>query len=175
MGIETLSLLPKITPRTYVVLEIGIWMLEGLHTIRRSPHLAIFTNLLPDHLDAFESMEEYGAAKTSIYRYQGPDDIALFNADNDYTCRYGREAHGSNVWYFSPSQRSAFERDHHLFGGHFATRTRLHCAARITWRTCRRPHWPRSCSDSARAPFARPLRSSNRCLIGWKWCERWMA
>jgi UDP-N-acetylmuramoylalanine--D-glutamate ligase len=111
MGIETLSLLPKITPETYVVLEIGVWMLEGLHTIRRSPHLAIFTNLLPDHLDAFDSLEEYGAAKTSIYRYQGPDDIALFNADNDYTCRYGREAPGGHIWYFSPSQRIAFERD----------------------------------------------------------------
>ena len=71
MGIETLSLLPKITPQTYVVLEIGVWMLEGLHAIRRSPHLAIFTNLLPDHLDAFESMEEYGAAKSEYLSLPG--------------------------------------------------------------------------------------------------------
>ena len=63
---------PKITPRTLCgARQIGIWMLEGLHTIRRSPHLAIFTNLLPDHLDAFESMEDYGAAKTSIYPLPG--------------------------------------------------------------------------------------------------------
>ena len=58
-GIETLSLLPQITPERWVVLEIGDWMCEGLHAIRRSPHLAIFTNVLPDHLDAFDSMDDY--------------------------------------------------------------------------------------------------------------------
>ncbi len=100
-GIETLALLPQITPDRWVVLELGNWMLEGLHTVRRSPHLAIFTNLLPDHLNAYDSMEDYGEAKTSIFRYQGMGDIALFNADNDYSRRYGHEAPASHVWFYS--------------------------------------------------------------------------
>lgn len=92
-GIETLSLLPQITPDRWTVLELGNWMLEGLHTVRRSPQLAIFTNLMPDHLDAYDSMEDYGQAKTSIFRYQrGAGDLALFNADNPYTQRYAAEA-----------------------------------------------------------------------------------
>src|SRR5215472_6341153 len=66
-GIETLSLLPRITPDRWVVLELGNFMLEGLHDVRRSPHLAIFTNLLPDHLNAYDSMDDYGAAKSSIF------------------------------------------------------------------------------------------------------------
>ena len=109
-GIETLSLLPEITPDRWVVLELGNWMLEGLHTVRRSPHLAIFTNLLPDHLDAYDSMEDYGEAKSAIFRYQGMGDIALFNADNDYTRRYGDEAPGSHVWFYSAERGVAWPR-----------------------------------------------------------------
>ncbi|HEU5348045.1 MAG TPA: UDP-N-acetylmuramoyl-L-alanine--D-glutamate ligase, partial [Ktedonobacterales bacterium] len=110
-NIETLSLLPEITADDWVVLELGNWMLEGLHTIRRSPQLAIFTNLLPDHLNAYDSMEDYGEAKSSIFRYQGEHDIALFNADNTYTLRYGQQAPAGNVWYYSPDQRTAWRRD----------------------------------------------------------------
>jgi UDP-N-acetylmuramoylalanine--D-glutamate ligase len=110
-GIETLSLLPQITPERWVVLELGNFMLEGLHTIRRSPRLAIFTNLLPDHLNAYDSMDDYGAAKSSIFRYQGPDDLALFNADNAYTLHYSAEAPAGGVWLYRPSTGEAHRRD----------------------------------------------------------------
>jgi UDP-N-acetylmuramoylalanine--D-glutamate ligase len=110
-GIETLSLLPEITPDRWVVLELGNFMLEGLHPIRRSPHVAIFTNLLPDHLNAYASMDEYGEAKTSVFRYQRLGDIALFNADNEYTAHYAGEAPSANTWLYSPSQSSAWRRD----------------------------------------------------------------
>jgi len=56
-------------------------------------------------------MEDYGEAKSSIFRYQGPDDIALFNADNAYTLRYGQEAPAGTVWYYSPQTRTAWLRD----------------------------------------------------------------
>jgi UDP-N-acetylmuramoylalanine--D-glutamate ligase len=101
-GIETLSLLPQITPERWVVLELGNWMLEGLHPIRRSPQLAIFTNLLPDHLNAYDSMEEYGEAKSSIFRYQGAGDIAIFNAENSYTRAYAEQAPAEHVWLYTP-------------------------------------------------------------------------
>jgi UDP-N-acetylmuramoylalanine--D-glutamate ligase len=110
-GIETLSLLPQLTPERWVVLELGNFMLEGLHDVRRSPHLAIFTNLLPDHLNAYDSMDDYGAAKSSIFRYQGPNDLALFNADNDYTRRYSSEAPAGSVWLYSPEAGEAQRRD----------------------------------------------------------------
>jgi UDP-N-acetylmuramoylalanine--D-glutamate ligase len=109
--IETLSLLPEITADRWTVLELGNWMLEGLHTIRRSPRVAIFTNLLPDHLNAYTSMEDYGAAKTAIYRYQTPDDTAIFNYDNDYTRRYGADAPSRDVWFYSPERAAAWPRD----------------------------------------------------------------
>jgi UDP-N-acetylmuramoylalanine--D-glutamate ligase len=109
-GIETLSLLPAITPDRWTVLELGNWMLEGLHPIRRSPHLAIFTNLLPDHLNSYASMADYGEAKTAIYRYQRPNDIAIFNHDNAYTRRYGAGAPSEHVWFYSPERGIAWPR-----------------------------------------------------------------
>ncbi len=110
-GIETVSLLPEITPDRWTVLELGNWMLEGLHTVRRSPQLSIFTNLLPDHLDSYDSMEDYGQAKTSIFRYQRAGDLALFNTDNDYTQRYANEASGADVWLFSAERGVSYPRD----------------------------------------------------------------
>jgi UDP-N-acetylmuramoylalanine--D-glutamate ligase len=110
-NIETLSLLPEITPDRWVVLELGNWMLEGLHTIQRSPQLAIFTNLLPDHLDAYDGMEDYGQAKTSIFRYQRTGDRALFNATNDYTRRYATEAQAGEVWLYDPNRGVSYPRE----------------------------------------------------------------
>jgi UDP-N-acetylmuramoylalanine--D-glutamate ligase len=110
-GIETLSLLPQITPDRWTVLELGNWMLEGLHTVRRSPQFAIFTNLLPDHLDTYDSMEDYGQAKTSIFRYQRAGDVALFNADNDFTRRFASEATGGAVWLYSAEQGVSYPRE----------------------------------------------------------------
>ena len=109
--VQTLALLPQITPESWVVLELGNWMLEGLHTVRRSPHLAIFTNLLPDHLNAYDDMDDYGEAKTSIFRYQGAADTAIFNADNDYTLRYSHHAPAGAVWLYSPQHELAYPRD----------------------------------------------------------------
>src|SRR6266849_6170875 len=47
-GIETLSLLPTITPQTLVVLELSSWQLEGLAPHKLSPSVAVMTNIYPD-------------------------------------------------------------------------------------------------------------------------------
>jgi len=125
-GIETLSLLAEATPGRWVVLELGSWMLEGLDAIQQSPHLAIFTNLMPDHLNTYGSMEEYGEAKTSIYRYQTAKDTAIFNFDNAYSHRYGGEAPAGQVWYYSPAQRASFSRDEPLTVKRFAYAGAIH-------------------------------------------------
>src|SRR5260370_19958409 len=56
-------------------------------------------------------MEEYGEAKASIFRYQRPYDVAIFNADNDFSRAYATQAPAGAVWLYSPSQRVAYPRD----------------------------------------------------------------
>jgi UDP-N-acetylmuramoylalanine--D-glutamate ligase len=109
-GVETLSLLPQICKETLVVLELSSWQLEGLapHTI--SPAVAVMTNVYPDHLNTYSSMEEYAETKANIFRYQSPNGLAIFNYDNPWTCRFGKEAPGK-TWFTSIELGGSFERE----------------------------------------------------------------
>jgi UDP-N-acetylmuramoylalanine--D-glutamate ligase len=79
------SLLPEVAsigPGDPVVLELSSFQLEDLSAVGRSPHIALLLNLSPNHLDRHGSMEQYLAAKMQIFAYQGPEDVALLNADD---------------------------------------------------------------------------------------------
>lgn len=82
MGRSALAYLPQITPETPVVIELSSWQLEGLGEHRLSPHIAVFTNLSPDHLNRYESMDDYLDAKLNIARYQQPGDWFVVNKDD---------------------------------------------------------------------------------------------
>jgi UDP-N-acetylmuramoylalanine--D-glutamate ligase len=64
------------------VLELSSFQLEDLAAVGRSPHIALLLNLSPNHLDRHGSMEAYLAAKMQIFAYQGPEDVAILNADD---------------------------------------------------------------------------------------------
>src|SRR5437588_1674527 len=108
-GIETLSLLPSITPETLVVLELSSWQLEGLAPHALSPAVAVMTNIYPDHLDTYANMEEYVGAKANIFRYQHASDLAIFNYDNPWTRRLGEEA-VAETWFTSVERGGSFAR-----------------------------------------------------------------
>jgi UDP-N-acetylmuramoylalanine--D-glutamate ligase len=109
-GVETLSLLPSITPETQVVLELSSWQLEALEPHKISPSVAIMTNVYPDHLDTYDGMEDYAAAKANIFRHQKSGDLAVFNYDNDWTRRMGEEAPAEQTWFTSLARGGSFKR-----------------------------------------------------------------
>ena len=97
-------LLPDVdgmTPEDMAVVELSSFQLM---TMEQSPNVAVFTNLSPNHLDYHHTMEEYTAAKLNIFSHQGPDDMAIFNYDNDITRSLARQAPGKSVL-FSRKQR----------------------------------------------------------------------
>ncbi len=108
-GVETLSLLPQITPETWVVLELSSWQLEGLAPHNISPPVAVMTNVYPDHLDTYDSMEQYAEAKAAIFRNQHATDLAIFNYDNPWTRHFGEEAPGQ-AWFASLERGGSFAR-----------------------------------------------------------------
>ena len=75
----------------YAVLELSSFQLM---TMKHSPHIAVVTNLAPNHLDVHRDMAEYVAAKENIFRHQSGQDVAVFNADNDITAEQSRRAPG---------------------------------------------------------------------------------
>lgn len=81
----------KMRPDDVAVLELSSFQLMGM---KQSPHVAVVTNLSPNHLDIHKDMEEYVAAKENIYQYQGNRDTVVLNMDNDITAGFVSKARG---------------------------------------------------------------------------------
>ncbi|HEV8677586.1 MAG TPA: UDP-N-acetylmuramoyl-L-alanine--D-glutamate ligase, partial [Candidatus Paceibacterota bacterium] len=77
-GVSTLSHLASVTQDTVAVLELDSWQLQGFGEARISPHIAVFTTFMPDHMNYYHnSMEEYFADKANIFINQKPDDTLI--------------------------------------------------------------------------------------------------
>lgn len=59
------------------VVELSSFQLEAIERLR--PHVAVLTNLSPDHLDRYPSAEAYYEAKRAIFRNQTTADFAVLN------------------------------------------------------------------------------------------------
>ena len=82
-----------------VVLELSSWLLEGLEEIKMSPHIAVFTNIYPDHLNTYKDIDDYAAAKKSIFKFQNAQDYCVVNRDNKFTRGMGREIPSQRFWF----------------------------------------------------------------------------
>ncbi len=77
-GVATLPLLKKVKKGDFVVLELDSWQLQGFGESRVSPHIAVFTNFMRDHLNYYKgNMRRYFADKANIYKYQTKGDVLV--------------------------------------------------------------------------------------------------
>lgn len=65
-----LAILSKIKPDDIIVLELSSFQLQQLGRVKASPHIAVLTNLTPNHLDRHGTFKNYCDAKENIFRYQ---------------------------------------------------------------------------------------------------------
>ncbi|TQO38051.1 UDP-N-acetylmuramoylalanine--D-glutamate ligase [Arenibacter algicola] len=66
----------------YYVLEISSFQLDGIVDFK--PHIAILTNITPDHLDRYEyKFEDYIASKFRIAKNQTKEDYLIYDADDE--------------------------------------------------------------------------------------------
>ncbi len=79
IGRPVFESLPDITPETILVLEMSSHQLEFMC---HSPHIAVITNLYPEHLDHYNSFSEYATAKAQIYLHQTPSDYFFYDFDS---------------------------------------------------------------------------------------------
>ena len=65
--------------RTFVV-ELSSFQLENIHHFKCD--IALLLNVTPDHLDRYQSFEDYALAKERVFLNQTKRDYAVLNADN---------------------------------------------------------------------------------------------
>lgn len=75
-----------------------------LTQMTQSPHVAVITNVAPNHLDWHTDMQEYIDAKKNLVAHQNNEDCAVLNLDNDTTVSFAKECLAP-VSYFSRRHR----------------------------------------------------------------------
>jgi len=71
----------------YFVLELSSFQLDGIKNFR--PHIAVLTNITPDHLDRYANkFENYIASKFRIILNQTKQDYLIYDADDEVISTY---------------------------------------------------------------------------------------
>ncbi len=90
-------LLPRITeiePDDFVVAELSSFQLISM---RKSPDVAVVTNVAPNHLDIHKDMDEYVEAKKNILMHQNAFSRTVLNRDNEITSGFSRHVRGQSL------------------------------------------------------------------------------
>ncbi len=101
IGRPLLPDIEQIQPEDIAVVELSSFQLISM---RRSPDIAVVTNLAPNHLDIHKDMQEYIDAKKNIVLHQNAFGKAVLNLDNDIANSFKAETRGQ-VGQFSRQQK----------------------------------------------------------------------
>ena len=85
IGTPLLPICNQIKEEDFAVVELSSFQLMDM---THSAHIAVVTNLAPNHLDVHRDMAEYVRAKTNIFNFQKAGDRLILNADNALTAAF---------------------------------------------------------------------------------------
>lgn len=91
IGKPLLPEIEKITADDYVVAELSSFQLISM---RKSPDVAVVTNVAPNHLDVHKDMDEYVEAKKNILLHQNAFSRTVLNKDNEITRDFRKYVRG---------------------------------------------------------------------------------
>lgn len=96
IGAALLPQLPDVTPADIAVVELSSFQLISM---RKSPKVAVVTNVTPNHLDHHKDMQEYIDAKRNILLWQEPPCRAVLGYENDITRSMAADCKGEQFWF----------------------------------------------------------------------------
>lgn len=80
IGTALISLVEGSTDDGWTVAEVSSFQLETI--VDFHPSVALVLNVTPNHMDRYEFVKDYAAAKHRIFRNQTAEDVAILNADD---------------------------------------------------------------------------------------------
>lgn len=101
IGYPMLSLLPKLTDKSCVVLELSSF---NLIDMSKSPHIAVVLNVTSDHLDWHNDIQEYKNSKLNIVKHQSKNDYSVINLDYKSSKAFQKYT-SAKVLYFSKKKK----------------------------------------------------------------------
>src|SRR5262249_41955804 len=81
IGDALISMVDSSRDETWNVVEVSSFQLETIVSFH--PTVAAVLNVTPNHMDRYQTLMDYAAAKHNIFRNQTPSDVAILNADDD--------------------------------------------------------------------------------------------
>jgi len=108
IGVSPLKYMKSIKKDDIVVAEFSSWLLRGLLPVKKSPHIAVVTNLKSDHLDKYKSLEDYHNDKKIIFKFQKAGDFLILNKDDKESKKTASKVKSRIFWF---SKRSFAGKD----------------------------------------------------------------
>ena len=103
IGTPFFDIVEQLTPESLVVAELSAHQLEFTH---HSPDYAVLLNIYQEHLDHFNSFNNYQNAKTNVFKFQHAGNFLVYNGDDEHipgwvkgnkpesdTCVFGTQVH----------------------------------------------------------------------------------
>lgn len=94
IGKPLLPEIENIKPEDFVVVELSSFQLISM---RKSPDVAVVTNVAPNHLDVHRDMDEYVEAKKNVLLHQNAFSRTVLNLDNEITDSFKCDVRGQYV------------------------------------------------------------------------------
>ena len=98
IGTALISMIDDSRDDGWTVVELSSFQLETIKTFR--PSIAVVLNVTPNHMDRYETFNDYAAAKHRIFMNQTPDDVAVLNADDETVSSWASGLR-AQIMYFS--------------------------------------------------------------------------
>jgi UDP-N-acetylmuramoylalanine--D-glutamate ligase len=88
IGTALISMIDSSSDEGWNVVELSSFQLETI--VDFHPTVAAVLNVTPNHMDRYESLMDYAAAKHNIFRNQTPGDVAILNADDEIVSSWAK-------------------------------------------------------------------------------------
>jgi UDP-N-acetylmuramoylalanine--D-glutamate ligase len=88
IGTALISMIDSSREDGWNVVELSSFQLETV--VDFHPDVAAVLNVTPNHMDRYESLMDYAAAKHNIFRNQTAGDLAILNADDEIVSSWAR-------------------------------------------------------------------------------------